>query len=156
MKKAELKQLKQLIKGLPEIPILENGRPGEIPIHYMGAALEREGIKRDNQGKPINPNAFYTTSANNKPKLVNKEKFFLDHIKRGFTAQQTVDLWNDKYKSVQEAIANYVPPLKEPEQEKSIEEQKQELADKVQKEENKREAKFARRQLAFPQKKRKK
>lgn len=156
MKKAELKKLKELIKGLPEIPILEDGKPGEIPIHYMGSTLEREGIKRDSQGKPINPKAFYSTGVNNRPKAVNKEKFFLEHMAKGFTAQQTVDLWNEKYKRVQEAIANYVPPVKKPEDEKSVEQLKQELADKVQELDNQRQAKVARRQLAFPRKKRKK
>lgn len=145
MKKAQLKQLRLLIKGLPEIPLLHEGKADSIPVitFVTGAKMIEDGVKRDKDGKPIIPELFYTTSQE-VPKTVNKEKFFIEHMAKGFTVQQTVDYWNDRYKRVQEAIANYVAP---PKKEETVEEMKQRVADEHQQIENR---KISKRQLASP------
>lgn len=157
MKKAQLKQLRLLIKGLPEIPLLHEGKADTIPVKTLvsGAKMIQEGVQNDKDGKPIVPELFYTTEQE-VPKTVNKEKFFIEHMAKGFTAQQTVDYWNDRYKRVQEAIANYVAP---PKKQETVEEIKQRVADeedkRIAKEEREYQKAVSKRRLAFPRGKKK-
>lgn len=123
MKKAQRKQLQALIKTLPNIPILENGRTKTRTVWLSGEALLQEGIKNDAKGIPIDPKLFY--NHHEVGTYVNKEKFFIECERQGMTAQQSVDLWNEKYKKVQELIAAYVPPTKEEKPEETEEEMKQ-------------------------------
>jgi hypothetical protein len=136
MKKAQLKQLREFIKSLPDIPIIHEGKAKTMQVLASSSILRANGFSKDNQNKPLQDNAAYTQQ--DKPLYVNKEAFFIDCDKQGKTAQQAVDLWNEKYATVTKLLASYVPPEPKP---KSLletpEEYKQRVSDEHEKQERK-------------------
>jgi hypothetical protein len=133
MKKAQLKKLRELIKTLPQIPLISNGKPVLPLVWVMGHELIEEGVKRDAEGKAIDPKLYYQRGSG-QMQFVNKEQFFISTSKQGIPPHKAVDLWNDKYKTVLEIIAS---APNDPLPGKSQEEMKQQVAEEHQERENK-------------------
>lgn len=117
MKKAELKELKKLIDPLPDIPIIEDGGTKYTPVIRMGLNVRLPEKKN----------------------FVNKVKFFTDCMRHGKTADESVKLWNEKFKRVQEKILLLAEERKNnPPPTKTIEQLKQEELEKCERIDRKR------------------
>lgn len=149
MKKADLKKLKEIISTLPNIPVLEGGQAKFTQVLKSGGLMRTQGVETDEKGQPIRTDYSYKTAEPEKGNFVNKLKFFTDHLEKGFSMQQTIDLWNEKFKKVMELIANYTPP---PKKEETTEEMKQRVADECEKAELR---KISKRSVCLPRRKKK-